>query len=258
VLGPGVYCAAEHCGVWYQPPDNCLTESDQCWYYDPDDLREEAYTGPGGGGPDGNYFPACDKTINCQWDPDYAQCDPTGSNTTCLWCYNAQTACTCTDVYGNELPCCYYCADGSGCGNDGGGGGSSPTPTPSGCVPGLPSSPTLTSPDDGAVLTETTVELSWQPPSEWNDCDGTHEDLAPLSRPVGSRGGALLRPGTHTEPRRAQWGGIGQGTPHPYKKIGENRCKSVDLSASICPHLRPSAFSLTRALKSPAPSPRNS
>jgi hypothetical protein len=33
----------------------------------------------------------------------------------------------------------------------------------------------LTSPDDGAVLTETTVELSWQPPTTWNDCDGTHE-----------------------------------------------------------------------------------
>jgi len=168
VVGPGVYCAADTCGVWYQPPDNCLTQSDQCWHYDPTDLRETAYEDPNkqGGGPTGHHFPACDQTIDCHWDPVY-KCVPNGTNTTCLWCYNAQSSCTCTDAYGTPLPCCYYCSDGSGC--DGGGGGS-PTPTPSAppaCTPTYPEAPTPTSPANGSTVYSASVTLHWQAPSDW-------------------------------------------------------------------------------------------
>ena len=82
-IGTGVFCAATNCGVWYDPPDNCVYDADQCWYFDPDDLRENEYTGPGGGGVNDNYFPPCDDTINCRWHHGYNQCRPEGSNTNC-------------------------------------------------------------------------------------------------------------------------------------------------------------------------------
>ncbi len=56
-------------------------------------------------------------------------------------------------------------------------------------------------------------------------------------------------------PLPAGAGGAGQGTPCPYKKIGGNRCKSVDSSASIPSHLRPSAFPSPLPPKSPLPPP---
>ena len=199
-----VKCAAEDCGVWYDPPNNCSYTNTHCVYYAPSELTTKNISKCR----DPNVRcdpPGCENTTNCKWDDVYGcQIDFNIGGTSCQYCFNQKDLCDCPP--GPDTPCCVFCSNGSGCGSDGGGGGSSPTPTPSGCVPGLPSSPTLTSPDDGAVLTETTVELSWQPPSEWNDCDGTHEDLAPLPLLVGSRGGALLRPGTHTEPQRARRG----------------------------------------------------
>ena len=164
VVGPGVYCAADSCGVWYDPPNNCTTVNTHCDYYDPQTLT------------DNNDKDTCNAARNCRWVNGYG-CELTDEPDQCQYCYDQSQICTCTADSGNPLSCCYYCPDGSGCGNDNPPG--SPTPTPTGCTPGAPTKPAITSPTNGEVVaagsSPATVTLTWQAPSEWNSCDGTEQ-----------------------------------------------------------------------------------
>ncbi|HFC09078.1 MAG TPA: hypothetical protein ENJ54_04360 [Chloroflexi bacterium] len=158
-----VYCAAESCGVWYDPPNNCSFTSQKCVYKDPSDTSK-AECGFGSG---------------CHWDTAYNNCvaDENNADGLCLVCNDQTQVCTCVDAYGTPVSCCFYCPDGSGCGNDNPPG--SPTPTPTGCTPGAPTKPAITSPTNGEVVaagsSPATVTLTWQAPSEWNSCNGTEK-----------------------------------------------------------------------------------
>ena len=184
VTGPGVYCVAGSCGVWYDPPNNCSTTNTHCDYYAPTDLHSK--TIPGCSDPNARCNPpGCEDTANCKWqvdpyNPDGGYCFISGGGSACQYCYDQSSLCTCTDAYGTAVSCCYYCPDGSGCGT--GGTGGSPTPTPSappGCTVGAPTKPTLSSPTNGEVVATgnnpATVTLTWQAPSGWNSCNGMNK-----------------------------------------------------------------------------------
>ncbi len=161
VVGPGVYCAAEQCGVWYQPPNNCSQISQKCNYVEPADVS----------------YDDCKKPTGCEWDVDYG-CQPLDTNPTglCTICNDVTQVCTCTNAYGEAIACCYPCSDGSGCdsstGDDDDGGGSST------CTPSVPDKPSLSSPGNGDSVaadgSSATVTLSWEAPNDWNSCNDTH------------------------------------------------------------------------------------
>ena len=156
VVGPGTYCAAAQCGVWYQPPNNCSQVSQRCDYVKPENVGQED----------------CIKATGCDWKIGYG-CEPLDSNSSglCTICNDVTQVCTCTNAYGEALPCCYLCGDGSGCDNNSGGGddgGGSPTPTPSpGCVATYPAAAQLVSPADNSTVSGDSVVLDWNPPSDW-------------------------------------------------------------------------------------------
>ncbi len=161
VVGPSTYCAAQSCGVWYQPPNNCSQVSQHCVYVDSSDPSDPNYPV--------SYNDCRKDNTGCHWSTAYDRCEPNPENSSglCLICNDNTQVCTCTDAYGTPLPCCYYCSDGSGCDSSGGG---SPTPTPSAppaCTPTYPEAPTPTSPANGSTVYSTSVTLHWQAPSDW-------------------------------------------------------------------------------------------